>query len=85
MGDVFKVGACVVVNVLVAKAQVRSFIKLQIIFTISYVLLSVSFFDLWSYWPYNSIFCKLCNLFLCRLTIFLLLFEESLINEKYEA
>lgn len=45
MGDVFKVGACVVANVLVAKAQVRNFIKLQIIFTISYAFLSVLFFD----------------------------------------
>jgi PST family polysaccharide transporter len=47
LGDVVKVGSWIVSNVLLAKAQIKSFIVLEIIFSLAYFVLSVVFFNVY--------------------------------------
>ena len=45
IGDVFKISSWIMANVMVAKAKIKVYIALEIIFTVSFVLLSVLFFQ----------------------------------------
>jgi PST family polysaccharide transporter len=45
IGDVFKISSWIMANVIVAKAKIKVYIVLELIFTVSFVLLSVLFFQ----------------------------------------